>query len=109
MYLFYGYILINIILKLAANGKETGMRGNPFMKFVFVCPNQNAVFESSDFRILDNRGVVVDKAGNKTLDAKVALEKPCPFCGAKHVYQARDLSCPFNDPNRIEEAQVDGR
>jgi hypothetical protein len=79
------------------------------MKFIFVCPNQNEKFESSDFRILDNRGVIVDRAGNKTLDAKVALENPCPFCGVKHVYHARELSCPFTGLNPIGEAQVDER
>jgi Zn finger protein HypA/HybF involved in hydrogenase expression len=65
------------------------------MKFIFVCPTQNEVFESADFKILENRGVTADKAGNKTLDAKVALENPCPVCGSKHVYHASGLSCPF--------------
>lgn len=65
------------------------------MAFMFVCPHKNEVFESSAFKILDNRGVVTDAAGNKTLDAKVALEGPCPFCGEKHVYHASELSCPF--------------
>ena len=49
-----------------------------------------------DFTIIQNRGVITDKAGKKTLDAKVALDKPCPFCGKKHVYHAGELSCPFN-------------
>ena len=65
------------------------------MKFIFVCPNKNEVFESLDFKILDNKGIIIDDAGNKTLDAKVALNEPCPFCGQKHVYQASELSCPF--------------
>jgi hypothetical protein len=26
----------------------------------------------------------------------VALHQPCPFCGQKHVFQASELSCPFN-------------
>ena len=65
------------------------------VKFVFVCPNENQVFESSDFQIVDNRGVTTDHAGNKILDAKVALNNPCPFCGQKHVYRASELSCPF--------------
>jgi uncharacterized Zn finger protein (UPF0148 family) len=64
------------------------------MKLVFVCPKRNEVFESADFRIVDNKGVVTDAAGNKTLDAKVALDQPCPFCGEKHVYHAGDLTCP---------------
>jgi len=65
------------------------------VKFIFVCLNKNEVFESSDFQILDNRGVATDDAGNKILDAKVALNEPCPFCGKKHVYHASELSCPF--------------
>jgi predicted RNA-binding Zn-ribbon protein involved in translation (DUF1610 family) len=65
------------------------------VKFSFVCPNKDEVFESSDFQILDNRGVTTDDAGNKILDAKVALNEPCPVCGQKHVYDASELSCPF--------------
>ncbi len=65
------------------------------VNFIFVCPLKNETFESSDFKILDNRGVATDKAGNKYLDAKVALDEPCPFCGQKHVYHASELSCPF--------------
>ena len=65
------------------------------MKFSFVCPNLHKVFESSDFSILENRGVQTDEAGNKMLDAKVALNEPCPFCGQKHVYHASELTCPF--------------
>jgi hypothetical protein len=64
-------------------------------KFIFVCPAKNKVFESADFKIIENRGIITDKAGNKTLDAKVALDEPCPFCGQKHVYRAGELSCPF--------------
>jgi len=63
--------------------------------FIFICPHQNKVFESPDFEILDNKGVVVDEAGNRSLDAKVALNQPCPFCGQKHVYHASELVCPF--------------
>lgn len=77
-------------------------RGNFFImtdakevNFIFVCPNTNKVFESSDFKIVDNRGIVMDEAGNKNLDAKVALNEPCPFCGQKHIYRASELSCPF--------------
>ena len=65
------------------------------MKFTFVCPEQNKMFESGDFSIFENRGVIADAAGNKTLDAKVALNEPCPFCGKKHVYHVSELSCPF--------------
>ncbi len=65
------------------------------MNFIFVCPNTNEMFESPNFKILENRGIITDEAGHKTLDAKVALEEPCPFCGQKHVYHACELSCPF--------------
>jgi hypothetical protein len=66
------------------------------MKLIFVCPDQNKGFESADYRIFDNRGGIIEAAGNKALDAKVALNKPCPYCGQKHVYHASGLSCPFS-------------
>jgi hypothetical protein len=65
------------------------------VKLVFVCPQTNAVFETEAYRVLDNKGVVRDAAGNKILDAKVVLNAPCPFCGEQHVYPASELSCPF--------------
>jgi len=65
------------------------------VKFTFVCPDTNKVFESAAFRVVDNRGIVADEAGNKILDAKVALGDPCPFCGKKHLYPAAELPCPF--------------
>ena len=65
------------------------------MKFIFVCPLQNRVFESSDFHIIENKGVIIDDSGNKILDAKVALNQPCSFCGQLHVYNVSELSCPF--------------
>ena len=75
------------------------------LKFIFVCPAQKRVFESADFRVLENRGVILDEAGNKVLDAKVRLNNPCPFCGRKHVYHANELPCPFgtseNEQNSI--------
>jgi len=79
------------------------------MKFLFVCPIKNKVFESADFSILENRGVITDAAGKKTLDAKVALEKPCPFCGGKHIYHADELSCPFTGLDANEEDAADAR
>ena len=66
------------------------------MKLVFTCPNRKKVFESGDFRLIENRGVITDETGNKSLDAKVALNEPCPFCGERHVYPVGELSCPFD-------------
>lgn len=65
------------------------------VKFVFVCTKNNEMFENSNFKIIDNRGVITDAAGNKSLDAKVALNEPCPFCGEKHIYHVSELLCPF--------------
>ena len=65
------------------------------MKFIFVCPDKNEVFESASFSILENKGVTTDRNGNKILDAKVALDEPCPFRGQKHEYHAGELLCPF--------------
>ncbi|HHO48036.1 MAG TPA: hypothetical protein ENN06_06245 [Desulfobacteraceae bacterium] len=65
------------------------------VNFLFVCPDVGKVFESSAFSILENRGVVIDEGGNKTLDAKVTLDESCPFCGRKHVYRASELLCPY--------------
>jgi hypothetical protein len=43
-------------------------------------------FKSADFKVTDNKGVISDSSGNKTLNAKVELNESCPFCGEKHVY-----------------------
>jgi hypothetical protein len=72
------------------------------MKFVFVCPEKQKVFESASFEIISNKGISLDMKGNKFLDAKVALNEPCPFCGKKHVYHASELSCPFGSPEKKE-------
>ena len=66
------------------------------MKFIFVCPNTQAVFYSADFSFIENRGVTTDAGGSRFLDAKIELDNPCPFCGAKHVYRAAELTCPFD-------------
>ena len=68
------------------------------MKFIFICPKRNMTFESADFKVTENQGVISDSSGNKTLDAKVELNEPCPFCGEKHVYLASELPCPFEIP-----------
>ncbi len=68
------------------------------MEFIFICPKRNMTFESADFNIIENQGVISDSSGNKILDAKVELNEPCPFCGENHVYPASELSCPFEIP-----------
>jgi len=66
------------------------------LKLIFVCPDHNKVFESEHYQVVENKGVVCDAAGQRSLDAKVALDKPCPFCGKMHVYHASELACPFS-------------
>ena len=66
------------------------------MKLIFVCPNENKAFESADYRIVENKGAITDMVGNKTLDAKVVLNSPCPYCCQKHIYHVSELSCPFS-------------
>jgi hypothetical protein len=66
------------------------------MKFIFVCPIHQKVFESDAFNLTENKGVKVDAEGRKYLDAKVNLSGPCPYCGERHSFAARELACPFN-------------
>ena len=62
------------------------------MQYLFVCPEENRSFESTAFRIVDSRSVTTDLAGNGTLDAKAALNGPCPLCGRLHVVRAVELA-----------------
>lgn len=66
------------------------------MELVFVCPQTGDTFKSADYKVTDNHGVKTDPNGNRTLDAKVALNAPCPACGQIHIYDVNELSCPFN-------------
>jgi predicted RNA-binding Zn-ribbon protein involved in translation (DUF1610 family) len=65
------------------------------MELIFVCPTQNGTFASTEYTIMENHGVSVDSSGNKSLDASIGLNGPCPFCGEKHIYKAAELACPF--------------
>ena len=65
------------------------------MKFIFVCPEYNKIFETDRFRIIDDRGILTDGFGNKTWDAKVELLSSCPFCESKHIFDVNELVCPF--------------
>lgn len=66
------------------------------MNLIFTCPKSGWEFESGDFRVVENRGVVVDGEGNRRLDARVRLNSPCPHCGGIHEYEADRLACPFS-------------
>ena len=65
------------------------------MDFIFNCPETGKIFETSAFTVLENRGVVIDADGSRRLDARVALDDPCPFCGQRHTYRADEMICPF--------------
>jgi len=64
------------------------------MKFTFVCHETNETFQSSDFGIIEDKGVSIDDSGNKVWDAKVELTLACPFCGKRHVFDVSELPCP---------------
>jgi len=74
---------------------HSGLSGDA-VKLIFVCPNSNKVFESANYTIIENKGVMADASGSRVLDAKVALDECCPHCGHKHIYHAGELSCPFS-------------
>ena len=67
------------------------------MKFIFVCPFHQKVFESNAFNLSENNGIKTDMDGSRYLDAKVKLSEPCPYCGEIHTFYAKDLVCPFNN------------
>jgi hypothetical protein len=78
------------------------------MDFVFTCPETGRPFNTGRFDIIDNHGVQTDNAGNKTLNARVKLLSPCPFCGGLHVYHASELSCPFDGTGKMEKDPMNG-
>jgi hypothetical protein len=79
------------------------------MEFIFVCPETQQVFQSSNFEITENNGVRVAPDGSRSLDAKVVLREPCPHCGGRHAYHAGELVCPFEGPAGDEKGKSDDR
>ncbi len=65
------------------------------MNFIFNCPETGQIFETADFSVIENQGVVIDADGGRHLDARIALDIPCPYCGRHHVYRADEMICPF--------------
>ncbi len=45
------------------------------MEFIFFCVKRNMTFKSADFNVTENKGIIIDSSGNKTLDAKVELNE----------------------------------
>ncbi|MBN1997817.1 hypothetical protein JW935_09720 [candidate division KSB1 bacterium] len=74
----------------------TGENKKKSAGLIFVCPEKGATFSSAHFKIVENNGIKTDADGNKTLDAKVIIEEPCPFCSKQHVYHVSEIPCPFN-------------
>jgi predicted RNA-binding Zn-ribbon protein involved in translation (DUF1610 family) len=62
----------------------------------FNCPETGKPFETADYSISDNRGVMTNANGDKILDATVMINSPCPHCGNLHKYRADKLACPFS-------------
>ena len=63
------------------------------MVFIFLCSDTGQTFETGDFQIAEDKGVVTDPSGLKTWDATVTVI--CPFCEKTHTYRAAELACPF--------------
>ena len=72
----------------------------PTLKFTLACPEHNQVFESADFRIVDNRGVVAGPDGSKVLEAKVALDRPSPWYGIPTTFIGREGKLSWRKSNR---------
>ena len=66
------------------------------MEMTFVCPEKNDIFQTKHFHIFNNNGIQIDANGNKSLDARIKLDNPCPLCGTYHEYHANELMCPFS-------------
>jgi len=65
------------------------------MNFIFTCSETGKIFETPDFTITENRGVVIDADGWRRLEARVTLDGPCPYCGQRHTYLDDEMICPF--------------
>lgn len=65
------------------------------MFLIFICSTTGQQFQSDQYDIVENKGVVLDENGNRGLDARVRLNAPCPHCGAQHTYHVAELVCPF--------------
>jgi len=72
------------------------LEGAWLMKMIFACPEKNDIFQTQYFSIIHNKGIQIDDKGNKSLDARVKLDTPCPLCGQYHEYHANEIMCPFS-------------
>jgi len=66
------------------------------MILLFNCPETGESFETADYSISDNKGIITNSNGEKILDATVVINSPCPYCNTLHKYKADKLSCPFS-------------
>ncbi|MBN2040462.1 MAG: hypothetical protein JW864_10490 [Spirochaetes bacterium] len=65
------------------------------MEFEFTCSKTGKIFRTSNFDIINNKGVLQDPSGQNFLDAEIVPADPCPYCGEKHIYHANEMSCPL--------------
>jgi hypothetical protein len=73
-------------------------QGATAMNFIFNCPETGRIFETAEFTVIENQGVVIEADGSRRLEARVALDTPCPYCGQRHTYRADEMICPFEAP-----------
>ena len=55
------------------------------MNFIFVCSIKNEVFESADFRIMENRGVYRRRGWEKDAECEGGARKPLPALQAANM------------------------
>jgi hypothetical protein len=58
----------------------------------FNCPKTGKSFETADYSISDNRGIITRENGEKFLDATVIINSPCPYCRNPGKREKKDWS-----------------
>ncbi|MFH0784394.1 MAG: hypothetical protein V2B20_20895 [Pseudomonadota bacterium] len=69
------------------------------MKLFFKCPNDGAIFETDNYSLVENRGVITSLQGHKTLQGTVAVHSSCPHCGELHRYAVEEVLCSLKGEN----------
>jgi len=65
------------------------------MNLFFTCPLKKETFSSENYSLQQGHRIVEDEDGGKVLQGTVSLTSPCPLCGEKHYFEAKDVLCPL--------------
>lgn len=63
------------------------------MTLYFRCPQHGEVFATDEYALIENRGVVTTREGQKILQGTVAVNSSCPHCGRLHRYGVDEVMC----------------